>query len=68
LSGVLTKMNIQLTDAEARTLTLALAQYTIERVRELRTTQCTDTASRISTEIVECGGILNKLPRVRAPE
>ena len=61
-------MNIQLTEAEARTLTLALAQYTIELVRELRGTQCTDTASRVSVEIVECGGILNKLPRVRAPE
>jgi hypothetical protein len=61
-------MNIQLTEAEARVVTLALAQYTIELVRELRTTRCTDTASRVSAEIVECGGILNKLPRVRAPE
>jgi hypothetical protein len=61
-------MNIQLTEAEARTLTLALAQYTIERVRELRTTTDIAASSRISTEIVECCGILNKLPRVRAPE
>ena len=61
-------MNIQLTEAEARTLTLALAQYTIELVRELRTTTDVDAASRISFNVVECGGILNKLPRVRAPE
>jgi hypothetical protein len=63
-------MNIQLTEAEARVVTLALAQYTIELVRSLHGTPYTDTAaiSRVSNEIVECGGILNKLPRVRAPE